>query len=333
MKKKKAWFWIIAYLLVLLGLGTIIYVLPTVAGLFDRTYVAKYGEIEVACEVEGCLVREETLYTADRAGTVTREVKEGTLVKGDQTVVTFSGKGNDKKNDRHTALLKKLGKNAPEAKNGVTPVSGYISYQVDGLEYLNESALLKLTGKSYDKLGDGKQTELPSGKVAKGDPVFKLVENGNWWLVFYTDKETAERFAEGASVTVRREEEEMTAVVEQVKASDDRVKIVLHSGTYYKDYLTDRAVSVTVLTARADGVVLESGSIIEKGGRKGVLTKNKVGKLIFKPVSIKADNGEEAAVYGDYYMDSEGNFVETVNPYDEVVKSPSKKDIKESKGK
>ena len=55
-----------------------------------------------------------------------------------------------------------------------------------------------------------------------------------------------------------------------------------------------------------------------------------MGKLIFKPVMIKADNGEEAAVYQDLYMDSDGNFHKTMTVYDEVLKNPGKNEIKEA---
>ena len=52
------------------------------AGLFDRSYVAKYGNVEVKDETEGYIVRNETVYTAGKAGTVKRTVTEGELVKG-----------------------------------------------------------------------------------------------------------------------------------------------------------------------------------------------------------------------------------------------------------
>ena len=72
-------------------------------------------------------------------------------------------------------------------------------------------------------------------------------------------------------------------------------------------------------------------SIVKKDGRKGVITKDKIGMLKFKAISIKADNGEKAAVYEDIFMDSKGNYVKTISTYDEVVKSPSRRDIKNAK--
>ena len=41
MKKKKTMFWGAIYVIVLITVLVIVYVLPSVAGLFDRSYVAK----------------------------------------------------------------------------------------------------------------------------------------------------------------------------------------------------------------------------------------------------------------------------------------------------
>ena len=66
-------------------------------------------------------------------------------------------------------------------------------------------------------------------------------------------------------------------------------------------------------------------------GKQGVLVKNKVGEIYFMPVKVKASDGETAAVYQDLYMDDSGSFVETIGNYDEIVRLPSKRDIREAK--
>ncbi len=44
-------------------------VLPS-AAVFDRSYVAKHGNVEAKDETEGYIVRNETVYTAGKAGNV-----------------------------------------------------------------------------------------------------------------------------------------------------------------------------------------------------------------------------------------------------------------------
>ena len=60
-----------------------------------------------------------------------------------------------------------------------------------------------------------------------------------------------------------------------------------------------------------------------KGEQKGVLVKNKLGEHVFKPVSIKTDDGERCVAFSDIYVDENGNFVETIKTYDEIVAEPT----------
>ena len=108
MKKKKTMFWGAIYVIALITVLVIVYVLPSVAGLFDRSYVAKYGNVEVKDETEGYIVRNETVYTAGKAGTVKRTVTEGELVKGNSKVVKISGEGASSSSDKYDSLLKKM---------------------------------------------------------------------------------------------------------------------------------------------------------------------------------------------------------------------------------
>ena len=77
---------------------------------FDRSYVAKYGNVEVKDETEGYIVRNETVYTAGKAGNVKRAVTEGELVKGNSKVVKISGEGASSSSDKYDSLLKKMKK-------------------------------------------------------------------------------------------------------------------------------------------------------------------------------------------------------------------------------
>ena len=110
MKKKKTMFWGAIYVIALITVLVIVYVLPSVAGLFDRSYVAKYGNVEVKDETEGYIVRNETVYTAGKAGTVKHTVTEGELVKGNSKVVKISGEGASSSSDKYDSLLKKMKK-------------------------------------------------------------------------------------------------------------------------------------------------------------------------------------------------------------------------------
>lgn len=334
MKKKKTLFWGAIYVIALITVLVIVYVLPSVAGLFDRSYVAKYGNVEVKDETEGYIVRNETVYTAGKAGNVKRTVTEGELVKGNSKVAKISGEGASSSSDKYDSLLKKIKKEDAfiSTDNGNTEHPGYITYKLDGLEYLNSDNIFNMSENQFEKLGKSKISELSDGKVAKGEPVFKVIENGSWWYIFYADSETANHYAKGQNVKISIANKNMNAVVVGLhKGKGKSARIILRCRQYFDGFTTGRFEKANVTASSSDGVVILTKSIVKKDGKKGVITKDKIGRLRFKAISIKANNGEKAAVYEDIYMDSKGNYVKTISTYDEVVKSPSRRDIKNAK--
>ena len=54
---------------------------------------------------------------------------------------------------------------------------------------------------------------------------------------------------------------------------------------------------------------------------------NKLGEHVFTPVRTKADDGTKCVVYSDIYVDENGNYVETIGTYDEIIAEPSEEDI------
>lgn len=327
MKNKKKIFWLIIYLIALTLVGVIVYVIPSVAGLFDRSYVAKYGNVEVNDEVNGCVVRNEAIYKVDKSATLSHKVKEGTLVRTAIEVVKLSGKGNDKTEKNFNDLYKKMDKGyVITTSDGITKAAGYISYRIDGLEYLNHKNIKKLSENKLGKLKI-KEAKLLEGDVNKGAPIFKVVSNGNWWFVFYVDNEAIKHYYKEAKVQIAFDAAKKSGIVESITKGKNSSRVVVRSGEFFKDFTSARLEKATITAVSADGVIIKSKSIVKKDGELGVIVKDKIGRFKFKPVKIKANNGDEAAVFEDQYMDEKNNFVKTVTTYDEVVKSPSKKDI------
>ena len=259
--------------------------------------------------------------------------KEGQLVKGNSRIIEITGKGDSKKSGSSESILKALGKKAESAEEGVASASGYVSYYIDGSEgKLTTSRADKITEKYLDKYGDTSVKKFGTGSVAKGEPVFKIVTNGDWLVIFFVDKDQKNHYTEGSSVTMKFPDEsnDVTGTVRSVTKDGSKYRVAIDSNMMFKSMLSKRKLSVSVTSASADAIVVKCSSIVKKNGQTGVIVKNQVGKLIFKPVMIKADNGEEAAVYQDLYMDSDGNFHKTMTVYDEVLKNPGKNEIKEA---
>ena len=327
--RKRRWPILIIYVIALAVCAVLIYIVPSVLGLFDATYVAKHGSIEVSTSVEAYVFRNDKVYTADAAGTVNRLVPEGSLVKGKSRIVELSGDGRDGIENKYEDILTQLGPGGTTiAPNGVADKSGYVSYQIDGLENVFSVRNIDNVNRSTAQAMDGyRPMEVQSGRCAVGEPVFRIAGNGNWHLLFWLNNSEPIPFDEGDYVTLVIDGERLDGRIVTVKVGNEITRVEASTNTFHTKLMNDRKIEFDIVTAEADGIILRSNSIIEKDGVKGVLVRDKVGDNQFKPVRIKADNGKEAAVYSDFFMDDNMQFVETVKTYDEVVSNPTEEDI------
>lgn len=414
--------WIAAFL-IYVGLVALcciaLYVVPSVVGMFERTYIAEQGKIDVADEVSAFIVRDEIVYAASRKSDIKRLADSGDLVKAGTKVIELTptdenlinldsgdaeaekDAGADTKNttadtqdkdkdaeegekaadandknaeaedrnaddqkkgtdsadkdtaasdekagsegteaieqdaklglqgSRYSGIMKDLGDTYVVTENGSTHTAGFVSYAVDGaearlstkaIESLDRGDLKELTGRSAVKT--------PSKSCGKDYPVYKIVCNKRWYLIYYLKKDDAAKYAAGDTVYVELNGEKVPASVKDVRDEGKSVRITLACKTFYDGFIDTRTLSTKVTVESAEGLVLEDGSIVEApDGKRGVFVINKLGEHVFTPVRAKADDGTKCVVYSDIYVDDEGNYVETIGTYDEVIATPSDDDI------
>lgn len=328
---KKKWIWWGIYIIAVILLAVIIYAVPSLMGLLDTTYTIESGTVQVKDSVDDAwIIRDDTVYSAKEDASMDALVKDGTLVKGKSRVAALKAGGSQTLGPKYMKLSHKLGKSM-KATDGTVPSGGYVSYSADGYEgTLNSSVLDKVTEKTLKSVGND-SLDLSGSSCAAGQPIFRITKNGTWWLVFFADADQAKKYTVGGKVQTTLEDKTLETTVRSVQKDGDRRRIVLSCKEYHPFYRTERKVSLENVTESDTGLLVETRSIVKIKDREGVLVLDKVGRKHFTPIQIKASNGETAAVYEDLYMNSKGEFVETVNNYDEVVKSPSAKDIKEAK--
>ena len=296
--RKRRWPILIIYVIALAVCAVLIYVVPSVLGLFDATYVAKHGSVVVSTSVEAYVFRNDKVYTADVAGTINRLVPEGKLVKGKSRIVELSGNGREGMENKYEEILDRLGpRGTTVAQNGVADKSGYVSYQIDGLENVFSVSNIDNVNRTTAESMDGyHQMEVQSGRCAVGEPVFRIAGNGNWHLLFWFSNEEPLPFEEGDYVTLTIDGERLDGRIVTVKVGNEITRVEASTNTFHTKLMNERKIEVGIITAEADGIILRSSSIVEKDGVKGVLVRDKVGDNQFKPIRIKADNGKEAAV-------------------------------------
>ena len=383
---------ILVYIALIALCCIVVYAVPSVRGMLEKTYIAQNGTIDVKDEVSGFIVRDEVVYAAGQKSKINRLAETDKLVKARTKVVELtptdvdpeeaqeeaadekpsairkaaedalakatgkkkSGKKEEKKEEakdkeksseeteakeeaedtaektgKYKSIMEELGDSVKVTEDGSTRDAGYISYFVDGAETkLSKQALDGLTEKDLKELTGRKAVKTPEKHCGKGYPVFKVVSNSKWYLVFFVENDEAAKYVEGETLTIDINGEPATVNVAMTDSGTRTTKVALSCKAFFDGFFEMRELSTTVTFVSASGLVLEDSSIVEApDGKRGVFVKNKLGMHVFKPIRAKADNGTKCVVYSDLYVDDEGNFVETIHTYDEIISEPTEEDL------
>jgi putative membrane fusion protein len=325
-KKRTIYIFIIA----LVTLYVVIEIVPFLTGALTGTEVLKYGQLKVEQEVVCYLVRNETVYGAPDSGDIKYKFEEGSLVKKGATLLTFD-KDSSITNEEEADLQKKsdfktittrLGDDLILDQSFTASARGIFSTNVDGYEAVfTSNAIEDLTYEEVSRMSI-KTQDVARNYVLKGEPLYKIADNSTWYMVFWIKKNEASKYKTEATVTVNLPDGDVLATVDKLVTDDDLVKVILKTNRYYKSFASQRKVQANILQVDQRGLLISNSSLTTKGGITGVYIKNTIGDYVFKPVRTIATDGEKTLVLEDVYYDEQGQPVDTVNVYDEVLKKP-----------
>jgi putative membrane fusion protein len=226
-----------------------------------------------------------------------------------------------KKSDFKT-LTDKLGANLVPDQSFIAAARGIFSTNVDGYEAIfSSNTLEKLTYREVSGMSI-KSQNVSRNYALKGEPLYKISDNLNWYMVFWVDKNEAAKYQVDTTVTVTLPDGDVRATVNKLVADEDRFMIILKTNRYYKSFASQRKVQANVLLVDQRGLLISNSSLTTNDGIPGVYIKNTIGDYVFKPIRTIATDGEKTLVLEDVYYDEEGQPVDTVNIYDEVLRKP-----------
>ena len=295
---------LIVFFILFILLYTIIYIVPTVFDIFTQTYIAEYGTLEVKEEATCVFVRDEKVYKAQSSGKVERKAESGDLLRSGEVVAALGGQ--DQIND----------------------MRGIVSYRYDGYEdRLNSENMTQLEKSfisEYKEAGSAVH-DAATGAAEAGDVLFKMIDNSSWYLVCWMSEEKASIFTEGSSVSAKMDEaDQIPMSVESIVKQGDSVQIILSCNRTYKDFDLYRIRTCEIVASAYSGIILNSDSIVEEDGVKGVYVVDKFNNENSVPVNILSSQGEKTVVEKNFFHDQDGNRVETISAYDEILKSGKK---------
>lgn len=179
-----------------------------------------------------------------------------------------------------------------------TPYAGIFCIHVDSLEsVLTPGNLDVLELSKLEKIGSG---TIPEGRVSKGQPAFKIIDNLAP-LYFYTQipKKACPRNLTEESVWMQAAWENLPLMMRPLRVWDrgNNWDCIFQLSEYPEAIIHCRGVQVKAAVGRISGLIVPRKAIVYRGGEPGIFTVNKK-KALWVPVQIEGELAEEAAVSG-----------------------------------
>lgn len=158
------------------------------------------------------------------------------------------------------ALMEQTGVTFQQVK---APVSGVVSYSIDGYE---EFDLSQLSAGSFDRSGYAKAITKAGQLIEQSAPVYKLVTSDDWSIVFPLSEEDAAEYSgrDRLKVSFPSNDLEAEGSFSLITGSDGKSYGKLDFNQYMVQFVTDRFVTFEVDAERADGLKIPVTSVTTK---------------------------------------------------------------------
>lgn len=300
-----------------------LFAIPKIEGMSENTAVLEYGDLHVLDKAEVLVVRDETLFGSKKSGAVSYEEAEGTKVRKGVKLMSVDGGAGPATSTAIGGVTEGAGDALKMTGSFKANRTAVVSYYADGYE--NTLSAETMQSISRDEMGacPSVGTSLKTDRVAAGDPVYKLANNNEWYMVYWTKAgDDSERYATGSAVTVSLGDAMIDAEVYYAEPDGAMLKVILRSDMYYEDLMRVRKTDAEIVFAEYKGLIADSKNIVERDGADGVFVKQRGGGYTWIPVKILKETDGKCTLASGVYYDEGGEQVDTVDYYDEVLADP-----------
>jgi len=323
--RKKTKSLILVFLLLLVGLGISIYIIPQFSETLTRTSTIEYGKLEICDEGVCYIVRNEQVIAAPNSGTLAYYVSDAQKLKKNAKILDLTKVhvSDENASKRPCYTIKDKLQGFMETKSSFVMESpGMVSFYADGYEaYFTPDRIKNLHYEEVSAL-DMPLVNLVREDTLKGEPLYKISDCDHWYLITWVDVSSISTYAVDKRMTIKLPLGDIRATVSDIYEDGDMYLIVFKTNRYYEGYALERKVEATIVTSETEGILIDNESITTKEGVVGVYVINKNGDYVFTPIKVLATDGLKSAVSSGSYYDSEGNYVDTVDIYDEILRKP-----------
>lgn len=325
-KRKK----ILIAVLAVLALYVVTEIAPALVEKAVPTVTIENGRLTVEDKVKCYALRNETVYAADENCTVEYTAENGKLMKVGENVCTLEKTdGESTEESSFSELMKRAGDDSVRGNVETAGRKGVFTTFVDGYEkYFTLDNYKNITEASADEKGDMTEN-VKSDRAVPGQPLYKITDQSEWHLVCWIESGKVSRYREGDIVEIVFDSEaEVRFTVSSIDQEGDKWKLLLTSNRYCPGFTDFRMTEVTIVSLNDEGLKIPNGCITTKDDVVGVYVVRSDNENEFVPISIVASDGESSIVKENIYYDEEGQLVNTVRIYDEILKNPPKESEK-----
>lgn len=320
---------ILIYLAVIFGLGLMIYAAPKVTDIFETTEILQTGTLQVTEDVTCYFVREEVVYEAGRSGEAKYLIEEGTHIKTGTITAEFkedetNGSKILEPRSKYNQIIESVGSDAVRTVSFEAQSSGILSYYADGYESV-------LTPETMDDFNyddavkiDAETVELKHEDLRRKEPVFKICDNDNWYIMCWIESASVSKYQVGQDISIQFDDGVVDMTIKSIVEDGDKWKVTCWSNNYYKEFTASRIKDGVLISKDYDGLIVKNSCITTRDGQIGVMVLQKNGEYKFTRVEVIANDGEYSALEEDTFIDQNGDRVNTVQVYDEILKKPGK---------
>lgn len=221
-----------------------------------------------------------------------------------------------------------------ESNNEVAPMSGIVSYRVDGLEGdINTNKIEELTIQYLEGLN------LKTGQIiSKNSSRGKVIDSFECYIAIIRKKDEKHTIEEGDKITLRiSNDKTIKSTVQNVKDENGKQLITLKITQGVEDLIKYRKVSLDIIWWEKEGLRVPNSSIIYENGLSYVV-KNRAGTKSKILVKILREN-DNYSIIGQYtaeelkelgFSATEITKMSSISIYDEILINPDIRELSEN---
>ncbi len=207
---------------------------------------------------------------------------------------------------------------------------GIVSYKINDLKGRFSTAK-GFDHFTYDYLNrqEIKNYESQDIHVKKNEPIFRLIENLNWYMAIgISDERLIHDIKEGDVLSLSIDTESpIKAVVRQMNIQEDgKSCLIMEFQDELAKYYDERVHDIKIIQKEEEALTIPSTAIVENDGVRGVYVQEVHGLVRFVPVEVIDETREEAYVSLGNESDEiiiNDKPVRTLSVMDKVITSPT----------